>query len=810
MSDFQEKPASPDSQEPVDPRQAAVERLLMSWGDQCFQELSRFRFAEEREWYEQALFYQRRQWLRWNDSTRRFDQVKQDPDRPKPMPVSNYFAKAINDNANQLGPVRITTTASDDSDVNRRAAEYAQRAIPALDKETGFDIQLPKLAKHVPLWGIGITKDVVDTSLATGQRRLAKLKIKSTVMVSCADCGMTSQAPAQAAGPEAANPQNADQPTNPIEDELPGGNSQGELGDIPCPLCGSKTTVPYRANEAVVDQQFTLPQGKLCTEVVPVFELYLPRDCRDPNLAKKIVQRYRKSLGYLRDRYGARAANIKAEAPYDVHQIYMEALRALVNYNYMHEHTLESTTITETWADWDELPRKLQTKLEQYWEQTGDFDSIERAYRCGIYEIHAGGVMLDWGINPWWDQTEEMAYKPYTFFLWELDPANVYPKGAAVDLVPLQKRLNRLDSLIELGVMCNSAGKWLWPTTQTTKPPTGSPNETVAYDVIGDGKVAPTFVQPSPFHEMVPMVRQSILQDFQQLGNTLGPAQGQVPANVKSFRGQALASAKAEESTGTQRSLWERANALRYRKLLLMAQKVWSAPRKTRVAGYNGRFGMTALEGQMMTGNYTVEFVPDSSRPVLPAEKKEAFAELLKAGFVDVTDSAIREMITDMENMPDLDLVDHLQYEKAERDLETLKQGQLPRESPFQKWDVFMKVIGNFTLTEEFDQLNPMAQQTVLMYAQHCQQQLEIQAQQAEQAAIASAQEGQALATKGKIQYLNPAAAGPDATALGSAMAKSPAEEKKPLQGMPGKTVATGAVQKAARSQGQEVAAAHP
>jgi len=40
-----------------------------------------------------------------------------------------------------------------------------------------------------------------------------------------------------------------------------------------------------------------------------------------------------------------------------------------------------------------------------------------------------------------------------------------------VDLVPLQKRLNRIDSLIGTRRDVNAAGKWIWPTTQTTKPP---------------------------------------------------------------------------------------------------------------------------------------------------------------------------------------------------------------------------------------------------------------------------------------------------------------------------------------------------
>ena len=168
MAEFREKVADAGSPQPGNPLQASVERILMSYGDQAFQELSRYRFAEEREWYEEALFYQPRQWLKWNDSTRRFDVIKQDPDRPKPMPVTNYFARTVNANANQLQKPRMASTPMDDSDGNRRGAEFALRAVKAIDAESGMDILRPKLAKHDVLWGLGITKDVVDTSKSSG------------------------------------------------------------------------------------------------------------------------------------------------------------------------------------------------------------------------------------------------------------------------------------------------------------------------------------------------------------------------------------------------------------------------------------------------------------------------------------------------------------------------------------------------------------------------------------------------------------------------------------------------------------------
>ena len=59
------------------------------------------------------------------------------------------------------------------------------------------------------------------------------------------------------------------------------------------------------------------------------------------------------------------------------------------------------------------------------------------------------------------------------------------------------------------------------------KTPSGSHNDVVGYEVIGDGRVKPEFVAPEPITMAAYGLRQAILQDFEQLGNTLGIAQGQ-------------------------------------------------------------------------------------------------------------------------------------------------------------------------------------------------------------------------------------------------------------------------------------------
>jgi hypothetical protein len=780
---FAEKAPEAGSTQGIPNAQVQIENLLRSFGEQRYQEYARYRWAEEREWYEIALFWQRRQWLSWNDSSRRWQLAKQNPAKPKPMPVTNHFAKTINANANQLGKVNIVATPQDDEDRNRRAAEFAEKSLDAADLESGFDVLRPLLAKHIVLWGMGITKDVYDLNASAGQTTVQQNTVVSTWMLSCADCGKTSSMQSTDKPPLGSAEGNA----QPGDSDVAKGNQQGQSftdmpkGNTKCPECGSSTTTPYQKKRTVPAGSKVFRKGRLRTEIIPLFECYLPRDCRNPNLATCVVQRYRRRISALQQTYGPRAAGIQAMAPIDVHEIYLEALRALVNYNYQNEQTVDSTTVTELWCDWDDLPQKMQQKLDMYWGD--DAETIDTAHNAGIFMIFSGGIMLDWGAN------QKGGDKPYTFFLWEIDPASCYPKGGGVDLVPLQKRLNRLDSLMELGMMCNGTGKWLWPKTQTSDKPSGSPNEVVEYDPIGEGKNKPEFTPAEPFSQAAFALRQAILSDFQIIGNTLGVQQGIQPPGVKSFRGIAYLGAKAEEQSNSQRTLWEMGNVIRYRKVLKLARQGWDEERKVKIAGYNGKFGMQSLEGADLDGMYELDFVPDSSRPRLISEKQQAVQAGLQAGLIDPTDSATREYLIDLLRLDEVNLTDHLQYLKAERDLEILKGGTLPLESPFQKWDIFLKVFASFTLTEEFEELDVSTRQLILTYTQRMSDML-------------SQAKGQGA----------PAGGPPGAAQAAQAIAAMHQQQGggNPLSAVPGAEAGTAPVEAAAAGQGENVGAQLP
>ncbi len=312
--------------------------------------------CREREWQEEALFYQRRQWLEWKEGERRFIQIKPDKRKPRPMPVSNYFAKAINANANQLGSelVRVIATAKHDDPHTRRAADYAEMAKDAIDVESNMRLLNPLLAKHTALWGIGVTKETLDTT--EEQAPLDEQEMESQAVVGCLDCGQVT-------------PQGSAEGTD--EDNF----SQQQ---VPCPSCASDNTATWTQNNATTVSQYVTGKGKIKTEVRPIFEIYLPRDVQNPNISPRIIQRYRRPLSACRRVWGDKASDLKSDDPAtNTSETRFDVLRTLTAYSYAEKINAETVMLTEVWAKWDQLPKKLQEILEAEFEGEDEEDESE-------------------------------------------------------------------------------------------------------------------------------------------------------------------------------------------------------------------------------------------------------------------------------------------------------------------------------------------------------------------------------------------------------------------------------------------------
>jgi hypothetical protein len=699
---------TPLATNPVDtkePEQTPLDKALLERGKRIFEIDSKNRYAEDSAWFQAALFYQLKQWI--TKRTNRWEMFKQDPKKPIPMPVSDYFSKTINANANSLGakiPDMIAVP-NDQSSTTRRAALTAENAFSEMDKESGMDILNPILSKHTVLWGLGCTKETVDTSESTGTVNLPNVSLQPQTVKLCPNCGY------MAVGDEQAEPLGQDDHAS----ALAGIGSDQQQNT--CPDCGA-TMQTETLNDLLPGETEQFPTGKICTEVIPILEIYLPRNCRDANLAKRISHKYRKPKEEAEDKY-PNAGPLPVEEKREISQFYVESLQGLVMGV---AQTDNMVSFTEIWAEWSQLDKKTRDALEAEWgaepSQVIGYEGMTRcdaAKKYGIYWIFVSNKVIVKSENPWDGR------KCFNFFPWEKDPASPYPKGLAVPLIPKQKQLNRLDCLMELSEQTHGVGKLMAPIQQMQNfKPSGNPVDIYWYDQA-EGKEQPKFILPEPYGPALPAKRAAIIQDFRELGYTQGVSQGDNPGGgVSSFRGIAYLGAKAEENIQTQRFLWEQGHQLRKELLLIMVRKIWDQPRKSRVAGFNGRFGMTELTSSALMGDFGIQVQKGSSRPKTREEKLTSLQIAAGAQLIDMQDAEVRDFVLNELGISEVDQTDHYNYEKFDRDLEVLKQGFIPREAPSQKWDIWVRGLGKYQLTEEFEDLDSGLQQAILYYFQYC------------------------------------------------------------------------------------------
>jgi hypothetical protein len=667
----QTPPDAETAEKPQVPEQTPAQTAIADWMDKLYTGLARGRWAEEQEWFQSGMFDQLKQWLEKDGKDGKRLKAIDAKGKKWPMPVTNHFSKTISTNANALGAsIPEMTAMSDNYDSkNRRAAEAAENAIDAGNKESGMNILNPILARQVVLWGTGITKDTIAFDHST--------------------------------------------------DEVP------DIQETP-PQAGPDGQMVEQGPQVVGTEN--VPSPRIKTELPTVFEIYLPRDCQDPNLSPMVLERVSIKVGLAKETYPQYAEQFKDgddvnDETEGLAAYFHTALRSLAfaSKETEGEHHVH---FKEAWFDWTELSDEVQDAIEAEWgkQPAGlypQMSKLQAAVEFGMYVVLWGKKVVAWGENPWDGD------KPYTFFQWQKDVASTYCKGLSTELTPLQKQLNRYDSLMERAIMANAAIKLLWPTTQTTPAPTGDPIEITYWDPLGDGMVKPEYYGGHAYGNEIIKKREQIVGDFEALGFTNGISEGDMPGGGTAFRALAFASAKTEESRKTQRYLYEQAHELRARKLVKMARKVWSEPRKVQTAGFNNRYGAKLLEAADLEGNYELNVIKDSSRPKTLTEKMEVFQTLQESGMIDPNDPGNRVYLTDTLGVQDLDLVDNLQYSKAERDLETCKQGEKPQINPFNKWPLHFTVFSNYTLTEEYEGLTPVIQAGILGYTQWIQEMIQ-------------------------------------------------------------------------------------
>jgi hypothetical protein len=751
--------------------QSPAESKLADFITNRYRELASDRLAEEQDWYLSGLYAGGTQWVkRGKMANGKSGIVPIEPSDKWSMPVTDHYSKTLAVNATALGAVlpRITAMSANYDARNRRAASYAEAAIDVANKESGLDVLNAILAIQVVQWGISVVKEVVAFDHSTEDVPLLAEQTPFGVDVQ----------PGQ-------TPSLSGDPSNPGSEQVD--PKTGEPVDTGDPnVVGTERVMAPRLNAQ-------LPTPFCC---------YIPRDCGDPNLAKETYERVSFDTSEARMMFPDYADELEdsptttidddsAGMANSLASFYLEQLRRMGVRNSAsgqgdtkaQPSGRSKIYCVEGWVNWNVLPKETQDAIVKEWGdepsevenyQQQNMSRVDAAIAYGVWAIVWNGCLLQWGENPKKGDT------PYTWFMWEKNATNPYGRGGLGNVLrPLQRQLNQLDALHDRSLRSNGTTKIMMPESQQYKTMSGDPVDIYQYDDMA-GKTAPQLF-PAGRAPEIPAKRAQIVQEFQSLGYTEGVSSGLAPEGT-AFRAIAYLGAKAEEQRGTQRALWEGSHEILARKLLFDAKVVWTTPRKLKVAGPNNRYGAELLEGADLDFETDqLSIVEGSSRPKTLAEKEEAFNTLVAGGLVDVSDPDVRQFVYDTIGMPELSLAQSLQYDKAERDLQSVLDGMQPVSSPYQDFGIVLKIFSDYSLTEEYEGLPQETQAGILAYASWAQQ----------------------MSAPPPPPMGLPPGADPQAAAAGQLPGKNPG---KTLSKVPGGSATLANTEKAATAEGNQVA----
>ncbi len=262
----------------------------------------------------------------------------------------------------------------------------------------------------------------------------------------------------------------------------------------------------------------------------------------------------------------------------------------------------------------------------------------------GRMVIVASGKTLFSDDNPYYDPRYADSWNPYVEWRFELVPGRAWGKGLVEELVPLNRRVNAIDSIVVLNRKTMAIGQWLIP--EGSGVPNGyingRPGLNIPYRPVGANGAKPEKIDGTPLPQQVYQEREQTVVDMKRIGMTQDVLEGTNPQGVKTAYQleQLLENALAQMGGVFQR--WEKSYEREEIKKLLLISKRYKEPREEfgrKLKAINK--GITDIELDMFMGadlrdNVDVRVEANSSIPRSKAGENAVIRELVQGKVLDV------------------------------------------------------------------------------------------------------------------------------------------------------------------------------
>lgn len=379
-----------------------------------------------------------------------------------------------------------------------------------------------------------------------------------------------------------------------------------------------------------------------------------------------------------------------------------------------------------------------------------------KKHRKGLYVVEAGGIPLFVSESPCFDE-DSGDWHPFTETTWIRSPLRRHGISCVENIVPKQRRINGIDSLIILNRETMVSPQWFIPNGMGI--PEGSVSGRPGLVIRGNVRAAgimPQKLNGVPLPPSVAQEREQQVMDMHIIAMDNEVMSGNQPSGVSTAQALNLLMEQTYNKFNPITQRWEKFIEDGQQKKLRLLQKKYIEPRKE-VLGLMKELNGGVLDLDVvdfsqtnLTDNLRIRIEAGSSLPRSKAAENEDLKDLAGKGLFGPIDP-VQNPVGNREFLEKLgfgafEVAKNPDIEKAKynvRVLTKINKGQLPLEAfpkmtPFDDIDIHMKVLVNemkrpeFKDTQEvfkakFDELN-QAKEAILQ--QQMQEQMQMMLQQ--------------------------------------------------------------------------------
>ena len=622
--------------------------------------------AMHRQWYEQTLWTLGEQNLEWNPATRRF-QAKPAAEHV-PRSVTNLILPKVEIGINlfmeSLPKAKYTPTTKEDKD--RAAAEVAQGVMRYRDDEGHIEEKKRELGAWVVVCGTGYMLAQEDKSTYEMVRR-----------------------PVFKRGVE------------PVVDKagvpIPGPDGLPMTKETEEPVMNPET------GEQEFDEFLMTDES---VEVVSPFEIIPDLSARYPWEWRRYTHFRARSRDWIGNAYGSAAkSKVKAQRESGI----------------LGDYQLKMLDIQSRSANAGRVGLSVGASEMAAYRYLDDsvtvisrYEIPSRDYPKGRMLTIAGGIVLDSGTYPYGDDLNLYCFR------WSVLPGSPWGFGMPRNLIPLQRRLNGIDTTDDLIRKTMGNPAWLAPKRSqfSVSTATGKPGAVYQYRPVG-GAAAPQRLDPKGPHPYNQAQRANITEGMQEISGARDVLAGNPPQGITAGVSLELlveqAGNRFQPQTKANRETWKRL----YMHRVEIAQKAnaWQRGRAIPLIGEDGSRDVKHFMAADFTGSMTVEVEAVPITAMSQVLRRQNFVNGLKVGLVDVMNSAQnRERGRSLFGLLEFDEPFSLDYKRASMENELLMAGNHVAVGPADDDETHMNVHARMIKSREWDDMPFATQASILKH----------------------------------------------------------------------------------------------